>query len=493
MSRRNAVARTFLPTLLLLAAAGGGLRAQTRAGFRPQQETRWVESFTPFQLYGLRGTDTLDLDAHAGYTLQEWTWLQDSPQHVQVRSYYLDPPVVVPPDTYTATLTHQGDIVESHGSPVEPALWNRLLPHLPADGRLTRGRTWADTLTDSRGGFNPFAMARIRAFRVTRVTDTLGTRVAVIDATMREIYHFRPHFKGEWGWMEGRGDGHATYLFDLRAGRVIAFRESHTLPGLTAISRPAGAAGRTGGLDTVPAVVHFPSVWRDVTGERADLLQRLADAERSMSSVPGSRRRFSTYRIRISGDTVESLWVDGVERVMVARTIFSGGRVIRHSWTETTATADRAAQLAAPGSAAAGERSLDVPPGAEAWAVADVGMEDHLMPVLAALSRSCANPCLLTIYRPATDAWETRSVSFATITPSIRAAILTDPGKRVVEAALAFDREERILCLFGMIRGAWSERSSLGLRSPPGVREALLKYLPPDAVSQFTQAHRPGS
>jgi hypothetical protein len=236
--------------VLLVAAAVRSGGAQAPARYLPSPDTLRYESLNSYLTYFVRGRDTLGrpvsirtLEFRRGRAvasgLEFWVRVQGT-----------EPNPSRSEQTYT--VTPSGRVLTVDGRPVGEVSNARvdLLPRFAATGGvLEPGVAWNDTVslrsTESHG---PTHYSVRRSYRVLRVVDSAGTRLAQLvaqgDMRLRQ---------GGWQdsaqalvwWQEVAGPVTDTVWFDTRAGRVRASFSVMHLVG-------SGGFGPRGGGTTMP-------------------------------------------------------------------------------------------------------------------------------------------------------------------------------------------------------------------------------------------------
>jgi hypothetical protein len=450
--------------IAVLALAAWPVAAQEPARFRPQPGTRYVEFFSSASVHGVRNGDTVQLRAVRGnHALQEWSWVPGDPPRLRVRSESIGDGGGGVGDV-TLTVAPNGALRVIGSRAV--ASTSQDFPIFPADGLLEPGRTWTDSLSvQGTEGAESYHTRSNLTYRVSRVIDTLGTRVAVIDADGREVRRF----KGQPGsalWpassVDVAGPARHTWWFDLRAGRLLELRQQQDLRGSVTFARPPRMFED---VDTASGGMRSTALWREVSPGRAALLRRIVSLRRrAYSHVPGLGGSHGTHQVRLAGDTVESLLMYG-DRVKTARTVFREGRVVSHAWEQTLGVIADGGELAAPGHAREGALPLSPSAPATAWAVAMPGMEEHLVPALMSLRLDSTRRQRFAVYRPIKAYWTSGSVQMVPlewrwngrVLPITGVVFRDDDGQ--VTMLLAFDRDRDVILARTREGGRWRRRS----------------------------------
>jgi hypothetical protein len=275
--------------------------------------------------------------------------------------------------------------------------------HLPPRA-LAAGVRWTDTVQAAGPGTDVYRVAR--SYGVERMRDTLGTRVADVRAT--GTVTFRQDL-GEGLSMDVTGPVTERYLFDVRRGRLLFRRWEMDLRGAGTVARDAG------GADRVPAGLRSIQEETVVSAELGRLMTRdLAGADTTATLV--DRAAYSLHVATVAGDTVRSAFArrNGTVGTVTAR--YTGGhpRWYEALWTDSAGSTRRqvldvAAGRLVVGGGPDGTDAVEAIPATD-WAVADVGMDELLGPVLVALPADTA-PQPFAVYRPLLGRWDTGTVA----------------------------------------------------------------------------------
>lgn len=350
--------------------------AQT-AAYRPQPDTLVFRSLNEFRMYFVRGGDTLGGPVRK-LDVEREAWAADGDGlRVSVTEQALD--LARAETRHVYAVTPRGRITTIDGDPNLSRGVYDLFPVLPA-GPLTPGATWSDTVTRTRpDSAGPYIYSAVRDWRVAGI-DADGTVRLEATGTLhyRDVYH-----EGEivW-WIDVRGPLRESARFDPARGRRILQAWSMELRGTAGLPRDGG------GRDTVPAGLVSALTRRPIAAAAAALLTR---------PLPGgdtsyTRNQRGTALLHTTG-RVGTAVVSGLARadgmVGTARGEWTAGRMKRFEgvWTDSTAVPRRfIVAPAAGGLRVTGARDTVVPlPSGLPWAVAEHGMEEHLVPALARL------------------------------------------------------------------------------------------------------------
>jgi hypothetical protein len=436
--------RLPLAILLLCAAATVPAGARAQARYLPSADTLRYESYNPYRMYWLRGADTLGRPVESrSVESHVWRGGADRPE-VVIRQQHLD--YKRGPSTDTFTVSPQGRVLEINHRPPTGSQRIDLLLRLPA-APLAVGTRWTDTV--AAGGMEAAGEQRyevIRSYRVARMVDTLGSRVAEVAAegTVRfRLAFWADSAAGRGAWIDVSGPVREEYSFDVTRGRLI--RRFWTMD-------LRGRGVPPTGTDTVAA------------GLRSDEEMRLSDSPRArlfLAALPGADTSFT-----LSGDgnvallhtaarapgRVRAGMVRGDTAVGTASATFAGGRVTGYEATWAgSAPEPRTQRIVVRGGelvlSRAGRPDARFTPPAGAWAVAEPAMHEMLAPALLALSRD-GEEHAFSAFRPDAERWETGTAAVEDH-EGLVLVLLRMAGR---EDLLLFTREGD--CLFAQVGGA---------------------------------------
>ncbi len=438
-------ARSRLPRLaavLLLAALPAGARAQAR--YLPSADTLRYESRNPYRLYWLSGADTLG-PAVEERTVESHVWRggADRPE-VVIRQQHLDYRRGASTDTFT--VSPRGRVLEINHRPPTGSQRIDLLLRLPA-APLAPGTRWTDTV--AAGGTEAAGEQRyevIRSYRVARMVDTLGSRVAEVAAegTVRmRLGFWADSAAGRTSWLDVSGPVREDYSFDITRGRLI--RRFWTM-------ELRGRGVPPTGTDTVAA------------GLRSEQETRLSDSPRArmfLAPLPGADTSFTLgvdgsvallHTAARAPGRVRAGMVRGDTAIGTASATFAGSRVTAYeaAWAGS-APEPRTQRIEVRGGelvlSRAGRPDARFTAPAGAWGVADPAMHEMLAPVLLALPRD-GEERAFSAFRPDAERWETGKAS-AEDHEGLVLVLLRMSGR---EDLLLFTREGD--CLFAQVGGA---------------------------------------
>lgn len=401
--------------LLLLALVLAASPAPAQPRYLPQPDTLYYEGVNPYHMYVVRGADTVGGPVHA-LTVERQVWRRSGDGlSVEVRQ---DPVDLSPvPFTDTLELSPRGEVTAAPGG-----RWD-FVPRLPATGELHEGRVWADTagsVADGRDGLQAW-----RELRVERITDTLGSRMAIIrgTGTMRFVnWQSAEEGSDTRGWMDVTGPVRETFLFDLRNGRMAAREWWMDLRGIGVFPMAGGAA------DTVPAGLFSSDTTRLVSRERARLLTRGLPPGDTTATFGGMYLKHTVHR---DVGTLQSGFVRSDGMLTTVRATYRGGETLRYEMLATQGLQEPVRRTVRPvdgGLRVEGDRDTVMPLPALPWTVADYAMHEHLGPALAQLARDGGEEARLAVFRPYPLRWDTVDVQLQPVDGNVLLATLRGGG-----------------------------------------------------------------
>lgn len=247
-----------LPTSLMglavfLAAGAFDAAAQASERYRGSRDTLRYESTNSYFMFFVRGADTLGQpvttrtrESHvispAGSQLAAWVRLES----VEGHSFRKD-------ETYA--LTPSGRVVAIGGKPAAAVPHARvdLLPRLPDPSvALAPGVRWKDTVSNrALESHGPTHYSVTSEFRVVRVFDSLGTRIAhlVSEGSVRlRQGGWQDSANATVWWQEVSGPVIDSVWFDVRNGRLLADIMTMRLSGSGGVGPKRGGATLSSGL-----------------------------------------------------------------------------------------------------------------------------------------------------------------------------------------------------------------------------------------------------
>jgi hypothetical protein len=412
----------MIRTLLLLALVLAASPAPAQPRYLPQPDTLYYEGVNPYRMYVVRGADTVGGPVRA-LTVERQVWRR-SGEGLSVEVHQ-DPVDLTPePSTEVLELTPRGEVTAAGPS----GRWDFVL-RLPATGELHEGRVWADTsgsVVDGQDGLQAW-----RELRVERITDTLGSRMAIIrgTGTMRFV-NVQPAQEGSdaGGWLDVTGPVRETFLFDLRSGRMAVREWWMDLRGIGVFPAAGGAA------DTVPAGLFSSDTTRLVSRERARLITRGLPPGDTTATFGGMYFKHTVHR---DGATLRSGFVRPDGMLTTVRATYRGGQTLRYEMLATEGLQEPVRRTVRPvdgGLRVEGGRDTVMPLPALPWAVADYAMHEHLGPALAQLARDGGEEARLAVFRPYPLRWDTLDVQLRAVDGEVLLATLR--GGDTVEVLL---------------------------------------------------------
>lgn len=398
--------RIIIFSLLLAPLAA---RAQAPARYQAQADTQWVETSNPFRMYWVRGADTLGQGEIHSVSVESHVW-RAAGERLEVVSRQLSLDVGRVDKVDTTTVLPNGVVVLINRRPPGVGSRTDFVLHLPA-APLAVGTEWADSLygdTAAAAGHTTYAVKR--TLRVTRMLDTLGTRVAEVSGrgTVRYRDAFAIDAEGSrFAWLDVTGPADETFWFDVRRGRELGRRWSMDLRGTGAIPNASG------GMDTLPAGLLSKEWQRVVSAERAHLLARVLPGRDTTLTI-ADNGPILLHTVERSTSTVRSGMGRNDGLVGTARSDFAAGRVTGYAatWTDTAAAAvTQRITVTAQGLRVQREGHHDTTlalPAGGVWGIADYAMQEHLVPVLLPMATGQETP--IHVYRPTAAHWDQGTV-----------------------------------------------------------------------------------
>lgn len=394
-------ARSRLPFLAALVFAVPA-SAAAQARYVPTADTLRYESYNPYRMYWLAGADTVG-PAVESRTVEAHVW-RGGAERPEVVIRQVHPDLDGHPSTDSYTLSPQGQVLEINRRPPTGSQRIDLLLRLPA-AELALGVSWTDTV--AAGGMEPTGEQRyqvIRTYRVERMIDTLGSRVAEVaaeGAVRMRLEFWADSAAGRKAWIDVAGPVREEYSFDVTRGRLL--RRFWTMD-----LRGRGVPATGGGA--VPA------------GLRSDQEMRLTDAPRvryHLATLPGAdtavtltsdSRPILLHVIARAPGRISSRVAHNYASGATATATFAAGRVSAYEEIRVDSTPrTRARRITVRGDSlvltrgAGRDTTLAIPAGA--WAVADPAMQEMLAPVLLSLPRDGAERPL-SVFRPHDWTWD---------------------------------------------------------------------------------------
>jgi hypothetical protein len=372
-----------------------------QGAYAPSSDTLFYLLVNPYRMYWLRDGDTLSQPMHA-VSIEAEHWQRATRElRVVSRQLSLDVHRRVRTDTFAITPVGAVRAINGHA----PGLNERVdfLPRLPGR-KLVTGLSWSDTLDVSQAS-GPIAKLYTvtRTWRVERLFDSVGGRLAMISAT--GVVHYSDGWwldsaAGRFASIDARGPLTERVLFSINQSRLIERAWSMNLTGQGVIPTETGADTTTAGLISSQSQRLIPP-------DRAHLLARPlpgADTSHSYNQSPILVHVVDRQRATIGSAMARN---DGL--VGTARASFNNGRVSSYEavWTDTSATPHRVAVSVVGDSLniqQAGHADTTAVIPERWWGIADYAMNELLVPVLLAHAADTAAP--FAIYRPYARHWD---------------------------------------------------------------------------------------
>ena len=397
--------RPLALTLALFTAAWGGpLAAQSPVTtYRAQRDTVFVEDENPHRMYWVTRGDTLgDHVRPRSVAFQIW---QTGPSGLRIMESRTNLAAERTETHHRFDLTSAGRVQRVDSAPPGLDTQIDLLPPLPAR-RLALGTTWTDTLTGRAprpGGDGVFTI--VRTYRVDAVRDSAG--MSVISASATGEVHYRDAWwsdsaAGQYAWIDVSGPVTEHFRVDARKGLLLARDWTMDLRGT------GGRPDSTGRADTVAAGLESSSkTWR-VAAARAHLVGRpLPGTDTTFSIDPGLILSHTVLR---QGDSIASSMSRNDGMVGTVTTWLTAGSPRRQhaAWTDSLGeTTESDITLTSGGllihRTGHPDTTVVLPEGT--WGIADYAMQEHLVPLLAALPADVP-PVPISIYRPVGGHWD---------------------------------------------------------------------------------------
>lgn len=389
---------------MLCAFVAAPLAAQQPAHYAVQRDTLRYELTNPFRMYWVRGADTIG-DRVTGRTVETHVW-SGTPDRPAVRVALQSLNVTRFRKSTEYLLTPTGHVLMADGKPPAPGDRGDLLVPLPAQP-LRVGVRWTDTTGTGAGtgAVGEEIDQAVREWRVTRLIDTLGVRVAELHAN--GTWHMRLSFwadsaAGRKAWLDVEGPMTERALIDATHWSMIERSWQMDLRG-----RGVAPSGTT---DTIAAGLLSAETMRLSNSPRTRFLLRpLPGADTSVTvGAEGGVILLHTIARDAQGITSSMARNDGMVGVAAAR--FDGGvaRSYEATWADTGgALVSQRVVRDAKGlhvtRSSVRDTVLALPDGA--WGIADYSMQELLAPALLALPRdSAAHP--FAVYRPFAGHWD---------------------------------------------------------------------------------------
>lgn len=394
------IARALLVTLAALGTAGV-LHAQDV--YRAPPDSVFMLIVNPYHMYWVRGDDTVSSHSAQVTVETEWWRPEGSTLGVTVRQMTLDVNRTIRVDTIA--ISPLGVLQPNHRTDV---LGDRVdfVPHLPG-GALSAGRRWTDTVDGSHPGADKQGVYRVvRAYRVERLFDSAGMRLAELSAVGVAHYHdswWADSAAGKLTSLDVTGPDSERVLFAVPKGRVVWRQWSMHLTG-------TGTLPSAQGTDTTPAGLIASETQTGIGAERAGLMTRALPGPDTSYTIDPRRGVVLMHTVRRGDSVIETSMIRNDGMVGTARTTYAGGAVVRYDalWTDTTAaprrtTVTRVGDSLRVQDSGHPDTTMAIPDAS--WGIADYGMNAQLVPPLLTHARdTTAVPFV--IYRPYPRTWD---------------------------------------------------------------------------------------
>jgi hypothetical protein len=363
---------------LLAISAANPVSAQN-VQYRPSDTPLWYKTDNPFKLFWVRGTDTLGTPAR-NVGVERHQWSKNAGRLINVvTDYSLDTRRTVKVDTLEVSAHGRVLSIRSVGEKNERV--DLLLP-LPAGGNLDVGRIWTDSMRqDSIGVHGPRYYAINRRLEVKSVEVRKARKVALVEATGEILYRFDftvDSASGAFVWTDMRGPVDEAFEFDVESGQMLKRTWNMHLRGKGGIPNPNGGVDTvSSGLDSRQDMVAIdsaealerarPLVGSDTTvtiGQQGEILLHVTNWT-SNAIISGMARNDGTVgsaKLFLDGaapSRFESLWTSpDYPRKTISLTASKSQLIDKHG------------------------KSFSVPREIEGYAIADIGMEELMAPLI---------------------------------------------------------------------------------------------------------------
>lgn len=450
--------------------APSALRAQGSA-YRAIPDTAFVQVVNDHHMYLLRGGDTVGAPVRrVALERQSWAATPGGDLTVVVRQTALGVRRESTADTFV--VTPAGRVRTINGDPTAPRGRYDFLPALPPQSvALTEGAAWSDTLAHARPAeMGDYVQRLERRYRVVRAWNDGGRRAVRVEGTGTARYrdvHAVTNAPGRHWWIDVSGPVRESFTFYPDEGRLADREWTMELSGR------AGVPGAHEGIDTVPAGLR--SAWRSTPAapEVARLMTR--DLPGADTSITSAGRPVYLHTVARRGGAIESGMAGADGAVATARSEWRDAGpttgvvpdVYTAVWTD--GAAEERCRVERKGRAlhvdGARDTVVQLPARDELWAVADAGMEEHLVPAVMRVPVG-AGGVTLSVFRPREGRWDEYLVSAAPL-PAARLVTLTprEAGPGALPVQLVVTDEGDLLAA----RNAAGEGDRLPV---PGTRRA---------------------
>lgn len=395
-----------IPHALVAGIFAASLSAQQPTHYRVQRDTLYYRVENPFRMYWMNGADTIGPSVReVAVESHVWSGSDNSPA-VRVSNQQVD---VNRSSKVTAyQLSPSGRVTTLDGAAPRPGGRVDLLVPLP-EQPLRVGARWTDTTSSGhgKGTVGEELDEAIRTFEVTRLFDTLRTRVAEVKGT--GSWHMQLSFwvdsaAGRASWLDVQGPMEEDDFIDVGNGRLVQKSWNMDLRGR--------GVPPSGNADTVAAGLLSKETMRLEDSPRVRFLMRPLPG--TDTSITLDLERDAPILLHTEGREANGLVAtlsrnDGM--VGVARASFEHDTLTsyRAMWSADSGTGMVEQTLTREGTrlrvrrTGARDTVLVVPKGV--WGVADYAMQSLLAPQLLAVPRDgAAHP--ISVYRPYPGHWD---------------------------------------------------------------------------------------
>lgn len=366
--------------------------------YLPQRDTLVITARNPFHMFFVRGSDTLgNAVLSRDLTRQVWRAKGDAVD-IEVLRRDLD---FARKDTVIHSLAGPDGHALPRDGHAPYGLPSSLMP-LPSVA-IRPGLEWRDSSVIARDT-NDFKVRFewVMTYRVRRVIDTLGSKVADVVADGR--YRMRD----QWGdtakkrlWIDVQGPDHETFLFDITRGRLAYRSWDMKLRGWGGGKLPGDSVATP---DSVPAGLDSKTFDRLVPAEELGIVgYRQRGRDTSLTFTVPDLGLAGVHVIDRSADSIVSTHIRGDGDVTVERAVFAKGALVRfaRAWSDTALRGYRetvtirgdSLQVARTGAPSRAFRSP-----VRRTGVGDIGREELLVPLLMNLPEDSA--ASLAVFRP---------------------------------------------------------------------------------------------
>lgn len=391
----------FAITLTCLAST---LAAQSFTYF-PFEDTLYFQNLNRYRMYHIRGGDTVGRPVSA-FSAERREWI-GSPGEMELLVDGLELNLGRTTSQDTFLVTAFGRVLTINGDSIVPRGRHDLLLRLPEQGPdIIAGDRWSDTISFG-GNEGPIGQhyEAVRNYHAVRMMDTLGGRY--LEVLAEGVVHYRDGYwrdstAGTYMWLDVSGPVTQSYYLDWTRAQMVATAWEMDLRGLGGLPEAPD--------DTIPAGLLSTDDLREITRERYQKLTRPMPGDDTTYTINDGAIFLHTAGFDGTGVVSGMMRADGL--LGTATTTFADGVPVQYDALWTASGNEVRNHIAASGDSltiSGSNESTTSRPGIP-WAVADYGMNEHLIPVLLRLPHTGAfGP--LAIYRPYPDKWDSVQVS----------------------------------------------------------------------------------